>query len=84
MISPIFLRDITCLTRIEVILKLVPAIFYQIFILSPNDGPSKTEKCFLFHLESSFLSQDIQVFVIFSLPFYTFQIQKGKRKWNNI
>ena len=25
-------------------LKLVPAIFYQIFIFSPNDGPSKTVK----------------------------------------
>ena len=23
-------------------------------------------------------------FVIFSLPFQTFQIQKGKRKWNNL
>ena len=51
------------------LLKLVFAIFYQIFIFSPNDGPSKTEKCFLFHLKSSFRSQDIQIFVIFPLPF---------------
>ena len=34
---------------------------------------------FLFHLKSSFRSQDIQSFLIFSLPFQTFQIQKGKR-----
>ena len=37
-------------------LKLVSAIFYQIFIFSPNDSPSKTMKCFLFHLKSSFHS----------------------------
>ena len=65
-------------------LKLVSAIFYQIFIFSPNDSPSKTEKCFLFHLKSSFRSRDIQIFVIFSHPFHTFQIQKDKWKWNNL
>ena len=37
-------------------LKLVPAIFYQMFLFSPNGSPSKTEKCFLFHLKSSFCS----------------------------
>ena len=37
------------------------------------------EKC-LFHLECSFHSWDIQMFVIFSLPFHSFQIQKGKWK----
>ena len=42
------------------------------------------EKCFLFHLKTSFRSRDIQIFVIFSLPFQTFQIQKGKGKWNNL
>ena len=65
-------------------LKLVPAIFYQIFIFSPNDSPLKTEKCFLFYLKSSFRSRDIQIFVIFSLPFHTFQIQKDKWKWNTL
>ena len=30
------------------------------------------EKCFLFHQKSSFHSQDIQTYVIFSLPFHTF------------
>ena len=66
-------------------LKLVFTIFYQIFIFSPNDSPSKTvENVFLFHLKSSFCSQDIQLFVIFSLPFHTYQIQKDKWKWNNL
>ena len=47
-------------------------------IFSLNDSPSKTMKNVLFHQKSSVHSQDIQVFVIFSLPFYTFQIQKNK------
>ena len=47
-------------------LKLVSAIFYEIFIFSPNDIPSKTvEKYFLFHLKSTLHSQDIHMFVIF-------------------
>ena len=33
---------------------------------------------------SSFRSRDIQIFVIFSLSFHTFQIQKDKWKWNNL
>ena len=41
------------------------------------------EKCFLFHLKSSFCFWDIQIFVIFPFPFYTFQIQKSKWKWSN-
>ena len=39
------------------------------FNFSPNDNP-KYEKCFLFHLKSSFRSQDIQVFVILSSPLF--------------
>ena len=61
-------------------LKLVSAIFYQIFVFPQNDSPSKTMKCFLFHQKSSFRSQDIHTFVIFSLPFHTFQIKKVKWK----
>ena len=64
--------------------KLVSAIFYQIFGFPPNDNPSKTMKCFLFHQKSSFRSRDIQTFVIFSLPFHIFQLQKDKWKWNNL
>ena len=40
------------------------------------------EKCFLFHLKSSFRSQDIDIFVIPALPFHTFQNKKDK--WNGI
>ena len=59
------------------LLKLVSAIFYQIFIFSPNDNPSKTMKnVFLFHLKSSFPSQDIHIFVTFPLSIYTVHIQK--------
>ena len=65
-------------------LKLVSAIFYHFVIFSANDSPSKTEKCFLFHLKNSFGSREIQFFVIFSLPFHTFQIQKNNWKLNNL
>ena len=59
--------------------------FYQIFIFSPNGSPLKPIKnVFLFHLKSSFHSQNIQIFVIFSFPFHTFQIQMDKWKWNNL
>ena len=65
-------------------LKLVTAIFYHFLILPLNDSPSKTiKKCFLFHLKSSFCSQDTLFFVIFPLPFHNFDIQKGKWRWNN-
>ena len=59
-------------------LKLVSAIFYQIFVFPLNDSPSKTMKSvfFLFHQKSSFHSQDIQTFVIF--PFPHFPDTKGK------
>ena len=65
-------------------LKPVSTIFINFLFFSPNDRPLKTMKFFLFHLKSSFHSQDIQIFVIFSLPFHTFQIQKDKWKWNNL
>ena len=66
-------------------LKLMSTIFYQIFIFSPNDSPSKTMKSvFLFHLKSSFRPRDIQIFVIFSLPLHNCQIQKDKWKQNNL
>ena len=42
------------------------------------------KKCFLFHWKSSFLFWDIQIFTIFTLPFHNFQIQKDKRKWDNL
>ena len=59
-----------------------PLLFINFFL--PNDSPLKTMKRFLFRRKSSFSSRDIQVFVIFSPHFHTFQIQKGKWKWNNL
>ena len=64
---------LTCLQNVH--LKLVSAIFCQIFFF---------HQFFLFHLKSSFRSRDIQIFVIFSIPFHTFQIQRDKWKWNNL
>ena len=70
---------------IIVLFKPVSAIFYQIFVFPSNYSPSKTMKSvFYFIKKSSFHSRDIQTFVIFSLPFHTFQIQKDKWKWNNL
>ena len=46
-------------------------LFIYLLIFSPNDSPSKTiKKCFLFHLKSSFCSQDIQFFVFLSFPIF--------------
>ena len=66
-------------------LKLVSTVFLSNFDFFIKWLTFKNyEKCFLFHLKSSICSQDIQIFVIFSLPFHTVQIQKGKWKWNNL
>ena len=53
------------------------AIFYQIFIkwfllifITKWKPFKKYEKCFLFHLKSSFRSWDIQVFVFSSSPLF--------------
>ena len=53
-----------------IIIKACVCYFHQIFIFSPNDSPSKTEKCFLFHLKSSFHSRDVQIFVFLSFPLF--------------
>ena len=42
------------------------------------------EKWFWFNLKGSFHSWDIQIVVLFPLPFQTFQIQKGEEKWDNL
>ena len=55
----------------------VCSFFYQIFIFSPNNSPSKTMKN-VSYLKSSFHSQYIHIFLFFSLHFHLFQIQKGK------
>ena len=65
--------------------KACDCYFLSNFYFSQNDSPLKNyEKCFLFHLKSSFRSRDIQIFAIFPLLFHTFQIQKDKWKWNDL
>ena len=50
-------------------LKACARHFLSNFYFSPNDSHQKNyEKCFLFHLKSSFCSQDIHFFVISSSP----------------
>ena len=46
-------------------LKLVPAIFYQVFIFSSNDSPSETMKCAFY-----FTWKDIPSVVLLSFPLF--------------
>ena len=43
--------------------------FFSNFYFSPNDSPSKTEKCFLFRLKSIFVLE-IFKFLYFRLPLF--------------
>ena len=61
-----------CHKSLPSFLKLVSTIFIKFLFFSPKDSYSKTMKSFLFDLESSFHSQDIQILVIFSLSYHTF------------
>ena len=55
-----------------VINKVCVRYFWSNFYFQPNDSPSKIKKkCFLFHLESSFRSWDIQAFVFPSSLFFS-------------
>ena len=47
------------------LLKLVSAIFSEIFIFHQTVALQKLWKMFLFHLKNSFRSRDIQIFVFF-------------------
>ena len=67
----------------QISLKLVSAIFYQ-FFFSSNDRPQKLWKMFFISLRKLFLFSRYSNFCDFSLLLYTFQIQKGKWKWNNL
>ena len=67
------------------VLKACVRYFLSNFYFFTKDISLKTiKKCFLFYLKSSFRSRDIQIFVVFSLPFHSFQTQKAKSKWNNL
>ena len=68
-----------------VVVKACVCYFLSNFDCFTKWSPFKNyEKRFLFYLKNSFHSWDIQIFVNFSLPFHTFQIQKDKWKWNNL
>ena len=59
--------------------------FFQIFIFSSNDSPSKIIKnIFYFMGKALFVLKIFKYFVIFSLPFHNFQIQKHKWKWKKL
>ena len=59
-------------------LKLVSAIFYQVFIFHQMMALQKTKNCFLIHREISFHSRDIQIFVFFSPSSPQFPDSKGQ------
>ena len=51
--------------------------FFQIFIFSPNDSPSKIMKSVFYFIEKDlFVSQDIQTFVIFPFLFKTSRLKR--------
>ena len=54
---------LVCGFRFCALLKLVSAIFYEFFIFYQMIALQKLWKCFLFHLKSSFLFGDIQIFI---------------------
>ena len=56
-------------------------LFLLNFYFSPNDNLSKTGKCFLFDLKSSFCSRNIQIFVFSSSPLF-FPVCHCFRGWS--
>ena len=58
------------------------AFFFKFLCFHQMIGLQKLWKLFLFHLKSCFRSWNIQIFVIFSLPFHTFQIQPNRLVWD--
>ena len=64
-------------------LKLASAIFYQIFIFTKWQPFQNYEKCFLFHLKSSFRSRYSQIFVFPSSPLFL-PVSHCLRGWSKI
>ena len=56
---------------------------YFLSIFSSNDSPFKTMRNVFYFIYKA-RSQDIQIFIIFSLLFHTLRIQKDKWNWNNL
>ena len=65
-ILPMLYKYNALLGTLYVYFKAGVCYFLSSFYFSPKESFSKTEKCFLFHPNSSFLSGDIQVFVFLS------------------
>ena len=68
---------------LDTMLKLVYVIFYHFFISNQMIALQNYEKCFLFHLKSSFRSQDIQIFVFPSSPLFL-PVSHCFRGWSKI
>ena len=69
--------------RCQICLKLVSAIFNK-FLFSTNWQPFKNyERCFLFHLKSSFRSRDIPIFLFPSVPLFL-PVSHCFRAWSKI
>ena len=80
--------ELACLQMLHISLRKIFIYFLCVhsflsnFYFLPNDSPSKTEKCFLFHLKSSSFSRYSHFCSFFA--FHTFQIQKNKWKWDDL
>ena len=77
------LLSLELLLMSNLVLSLCPQFFIK-FLFFHQTIVLKKLKNVLFHRKSFFRSRDIQIFVIFSFPFQTFQIQKHKWRWNNL
>ena len=64
-------------------LKLMSALFYQIFIFHLMIPLQRLWKMFLFHLKSYFCSQDVQIFVFLSFPLFL-PVSYCFRGWSKI
>ena len=64
-------------------LKLVSAIFYQIFIFHQMIAFQKLKNVFLFHLKNPFCSRDIQIFIFPSFPLFL-PVSHCFRVWSKI
>ena len=72
---PYILQYLCC--NINCFLKLVFAVFYQLFIFSPNDSPSKAMKNVFTSSRKLFSSSKYLSFCIFSFSFLHFPDLKG-------
>ena len=64
-------------------LRLVCVHYSHQFFFLPNDSPSKTVKCFLFHLKCSFRFWGIQIFVFLSFRHFL-PVGDCLREWSKI